>query len=90
MHRDAWYETIFEPADNDAETATILGGIATGLVKYLRAAVADHLEGGIYENLQATEVVGVPNNNKLCERKFSLPPPLTPTKDRKEKKRRKN
>ena len=71
IHRDAFYACIFEPCEElDGHVITILGVIATALVKYFKVAVKEYLPGGEFAELSQVEARGVPVHNKFVERMF--------------------
>lgn len=71
LWKDSWWDAVFQPNDSyDTLTLTSLGIIVPSLASFLRDLLRDHLPGGIHEQLQSSDVAGVPKHNKFCERIF--------------------
>ena len=69
LHRDQWWEDIFQPNRKLESHALIIAGIVmASFAAFTRRKFADHLEGGVHANITAAEVQGVPKHNMHLER----------------------
>jgi hypothetical protein len=72
LRRDEWWEEVFKVSeDYDSMTLTSLGITVPTLASLLKHHLKDHLPGGIHEQLESSEVHGVPKHNKFCESLFA-------------------